>query len=258
MLGQLLTGLSRRCPSPARRPAPSSSAPRRRHRRRDSLLGTTEDIVITTHDAKIGSPSSAWESAPPSTPPSSAWPSGMVPAAPAPSIPASSMDAGAVAIGLAHESLATPAECEARTLAIADELAAKPRHAMAYTKHWLNGIDGSNHNASSKRPSPHPCRSWVAMKNANASPNCGPSPCSSHAIHQHHELLPPHPSALLQTSPSHRRTTHAPRHPHLQRPHRHPGPEPPRCSQRPLPRSSGDCTPASARSPPEQTSPCSS
>lgn len=50
----------------------------------------------------------------------------------------------AVRLGLASESLTTPRECEARAVAIATALAEKPRHALAYTKRWLNELDGSN------------------------------------------------------------------------------------------------------------------
>lgn len=49
----------------------------------------------------------------------------------------------ALEIGLVHECLETAQECEPRAIAIAQDLAAKPRHAVAYTKRWLNELDGS-------------------------------------------------------------------------------------------------------------------
>lgn len=39
--------------------------------------------------------------------------------------------------------VATPRESEPRAIALAQELAAKPRHALGYTKRWLNELDGS-------------------------------------------------------------------------------------------------------------------
>src|SRR5262245_21955030 len=49
----------------------------------------------------------------------------------------------AVRLGLASECVAAVADCEPRAIALARELAAKPRHALAYTKRWLNELDGS-------------------------------------------------------------------------------------------------------------------
>jgi enoyl-CoA hydratase/carnithine racemase len=39
--------------------------------------------------------------------------------------------------------VATLEACEARAIGLAQELAAKPRHALGYTKRWLNEVDGS-------------------------------------------------------------------------------------------------------------------
>jgi len=53
--------------------------------------------------------------------------------------------AEALRIGLVYECAATPRECEARAIAIAQELANKPRHALGYTKRWLGELDRSTH-----------------------------------------------------------------------------------------------------------------
>ncbi len=49
----------------------------------------------------------------------------------------------ALRVGLVHECLPTAGDCEPRAIEIARQLAAKPRHGVAYTKRWLNEIDGS-------------------------------------------------------------------------------------------------------------------
>ncbi len=48
------------------------------------------------------------------------------------------------ALGLVTEVLPTIAECEPRAIALAESLAQKPRHALAYTKRWLNELDNSS------------------------------------------------------------------------------------------------------------------
>lgn len=57
--------------------------------------------------------------------------------------PALISGAEAHAIGLVTEALPTTADCEPRAIALAESLAHKPRHALAYTKRWLNELDGS-------------------------------------------------------------------------------------------------------------------
>jgi enoyl-CoA hydratase/carnithine racemase len=101
------------------------------------------DIVVTTTDAKLGYPVLRL---------------GISPAVSAPTLRkaigdgaarARLLDTGlisgtrAVEIGLAHEACPSRDTCEARAIAIAHELAAKPAHAMAHTKRWINQIDGS-------------------------------------------------------------------------------------------------------------------
>jgi len=51
--------------------------------------------------------------------------------------------ARALELGLAYECTDTAGACQERALTLAAELAAKPPHAMGYTKHWLNQLDGS-------------------------------------------------------------------------------------------------------------------
>jgi methylglutaconyl-CoA hydratase len=49
--------------------------------------------------------------------------------------------AEALAAGLVHECVGEAAEVVPRAMEIAEALARKPRHAVAYTKHFLNGVD---------------------------------------------------------------------------------------------------------------------
>jgi enoyl-CoA hydratase/carnithine racemase len=46
-------------------------------------------------------------------------------------------------IGLAHECIEDAGKVRARAMAIAEQLAAKPRWGMAATKRWMNEVDGS-------------------------------------------------------------------------------------------------------------------
>ncbi len=143
VLGQLLAGLSRVVRLLRQSPAPIViSAHGAAIAGGCALLGGG-DIVVTTQAAKIGYPVVRL---------------GISPAVSAPTLRcavgdgharARMLDSGlidgrrALAIGLAHECVDTAAACEARAIAIAEELAAKPRHALAYTKRWLNEIDGT-------------------------------------------------------------------------------------------------------------------
>lgn len=49
----------------------------------------------------------------------------------------------AARIGLVSECLDDAPACEPRAVALAQQLAAKPRHALAYTKRWLGELDGT-------------------------------------------------------------------------------------------------------------------
>lgn len=49
----------------------------------------------------------------------------------------------ALRLGLVHELAPDPAACEARALAVARLLAAKPPHALGYTKRWMGELDGT-------------------------------------------------------------------------------------------------------------------
>lgn len=49
----------------------------------------------------------------------------------------------ALRIGLAHECVDQPEQVRPRAMALAAALGAKPHHAIAATKHWLNELDGS-------------------------------------------------------------------------------------------------------------------
>lgn len=49
-------------------------------------------------------------------------------------------------LGLLADTFSTAAQCEARAIETARALAEHPPHAVAYTKRWLNQIDGSDNN----------------------------------------------------------------------------------------------------------------
>lgn len=49
----------------------------------------------------------------------------------------------ALRIGLAHHLAESAAACEALAIDVAQRIAAKPPHAVGFTKHWLNTIDGT-------------------------------------------------------------------------------------------------------------------
>ncbi len=107
-------------------------------------LAIAADIVITTPDARLGYPVVRL---------------GISPAVNAPLVRAAIGDGPtrarlldsalitgerALSIGLAHELAPDPAACEDRAIRIAEELAEKPPHALAFTKRWLNELDGTD------------------------------------------------------------------------------------------------------------------
>ena len=106
-----------------------------------ALLGGA-DIVVTTHDAKIGYPVLRLGISPAVSAPTLRLATGDGPAR------ARTLDTGlidgqrAVQIGLAHASEPTRDACEQRAIAWASDLADKPPHALAATKRWLREIDG--------------------------------------------------------------------------------------------------------------------
>jgi methylglutaconyl-CoA hydratase len=104
-----------------------------------ALLGGG-DIVLTTDDAKIGYPVVKLGISPAVSAPTLTSACGHGPAR------ARLLDTqlisgrDAARLGLASESLPTRDACEARAREITTQLAAKPAHALAATKHWLNTI----------------------------------------------------------------------------------------------------------------------
>ncbi len=110
-------------------------------------LAAAADIVVTTDDAKLGYPVVRL---------------GISPAVNAPLLRAAlgdgpartrCLDPGlidgreALRIGLAHHTAPTPAAGEALAISLAEALATKPPHALAYTKRWLNTLDGTGDDA---------------------------------------------------------------------------------------------------------------
>lgn len=143
VLGELLTGLSRAVVALRGAPCPVVVSAHGAAVAGGCALAAAGDIVVTNAAAKLGYPVVRL---------------GISPAVNAPVVRARVgdgatrvrfLDPGLIdgreagRIGLAHFVVDTPQECEARALAIADELARKPRQGLGYTKRWLNDLDGT-------------------------------------------------------------------------------------------------------------------
>ncbi|GJQ29033.1 MAG: hypothetical protein HBSAPP03_09170 [Phycisphaerae bacterium] len=108
-------------------------------------LLSAADFAVTTPGAKIGYPAVALGISPAVSGPHLAATAGHGPARARLLDPGLIDGRGALRIGMACELAPDAAECEAKALALAEMLAAKPRHALGYTKRWLNELDGSTH-----------------------------------------------------------------------------------------------------------------
>lgn len=106
------------------------------------------DIVITNREAAIGYPVLRIGVSPAVSSPRFAMAVGFGRCRERMLEPALITGEEALRIGFAHECLPTAAEVMPRALAIAASLAAKPRHALATTKLWLNELDGSDDDAT--------------------------------------------------------------------------------------------------------------
>lgn len=106
-------------------------------------LACAADFVITHESAKLGYPAVALGISPAVSGPHLSATTGHGPAR------ARTLDPGlihgreALRLGLASELVPAAASCEPRAIALAEHLAEKPRHALGYTKRWLNELDGS-------------------------------------------------------------------------------------------------------------------
>ncbi|MBX3375854.1 MAG: enoyl-CoA hydratase/isomerase family protein [Phycisphaeraceae bacterium] len=147
VLAALLRGLSRSIQTLRRHPSPVIIAAHGAAIAGGCALLGGGDLVITNAEAKLGYP---------------VTPLGISPAVSAPFL-AAAVGSGqararlldpklidgreALRIGLAHECLPSSSEVITRALAIAQDLAAKPRCGVEATKTWLNELDGSLNDA---------------------------------------------------------------------------------------------------------------
>ncbi|HYE63165.1 MAG TPA: enoyl-CoA hydratase/isomerase family protein [Phycisphaerales bacterium] len=151
VLEQLLTGLSRAVKAVRTAPCPVVVSAHGGAIAGGCALAAAGDLVITNADAKLGYPVLRL---------------GISPAVNAPVVRASIGDGPARTrlleprlidglqahrIGLAHECVPLLSNCEPRAIALAQELAAKPRHALGYTKRWLNELDRTSDDAVLER-----------------------------------------------------------------------------------------------------------
>jgi 2-(1,2-epoxy-1,2-dihydrophenyl)acetyl-CoA isomerase len=142
-LADLLTGLSRAVRAIRTAPCPVVVSAHGAAIAGGCALVAAADLAVTDVNAKLGYPVLRL---------------GISPAVNAPALRATIGDAAtrarmlepvtisgaeALRIGLAYECLESSRACEARALAIAQELADKPRHALGYTKRWLGELDRS-------------------------------------------------------------------------------------------------------------------
>lgn len=143
VLGQLLEGLSAVCVAMREHPAAVVVSAHGAAVAGGCAMVAAADIAVTNAEAKLGYPVVRL---------------GISPAVSAPmlrvtmgdgSARARMLDPGMVsgrearALGLVHECVDSPTACEARAIEMAQVIAGKPRHAIAYTKKWLNEVDGS-------------------------------------------------------------------------------------------------------------------
>lgn len=108
-----------------------------------ALLGAA-DAVVTHAEAKLGYPVVSIGISPAVSAPTLSLMTDPGPARARLLEPSLISGTRAAQIGLAHECVVTREECEPRAIALAQELAQKPAGAFAYTKRWLNTIDGSD------------------------------------------------------------------------------------------------------------------
>ena len=145
VLRELLVAVGRACEALRRAPCPVVVSAHGAAIAGGCALAASSDFVVTHADAKLGYPVVKLGISPAISGPALATAIGGGPTR------ARLLDSGLISgteaarIGLAHECVATLEGCEVRAVELAQELAAKPRHALGYTKRWLNEIDGSTH-----------------------------------------------------------------------------------------------------------------
>lgn len=143
VLSELLQALSKACRAIRQSPCPVVVSAQGGAIAGGCALAASADFVVTHADAKLGYPVVKL---------------GISPAISGPALAAtigggaartrlldSTLISGSRAfeLGLAHECVGTLEACETRAIGLAQELAGKPRHALGYTKRWLNEVDGS-------------------------------------------------------------------------------------------------------------------
>lgn len=110
-------------------------------------LASACDLLITTDDAKLGYPAVKLGISPAVSAPHFTPLAGFGCARALMLDPRVISGREALRLGVAAASLSSPRECESHAIALATALAAKPRHALAYTKRWLNVLDLSDDQA---------------------------------------------------------------------------------------------------------------
>jgi enoyl-CoA hydratase/carnithine racemase len=143
VLGDLLTGLSRAVHAIRAAPCPVIASAHGAAIAGGCALIAAADIVVTNAQAKLGYPVVRLGISPAVNAPILRAPVGDGPARTRMLDPGLIDGREALRIGLAHYCVDTVAECEALAMKLAQELEAKPPHALVYTKRWLGQLDGT-------------------------------------------------------------------------------------------------------------------
>lgn len=142
-LRALLRQLARACRALRAAPAPVVTAAPGAAIAGGCALVCASDFVVTDEGASLGYPAVRLGISPAVSGPHLAASAGTGPARARLLDPGLADARGAYRAGLVSEVVATPEACEPRAIAIAEALAAKPPHALGYTKAWLNRLDQS-------------------------------------------------------------------------------------------------------------------
>ncbi|MBI1190440.1 MAG: hypothetical protein GC200_07160 [Tepidisphaera sp.] len=147
VLPALLDQLSKACDALRQAPCPVVCSAHGAAIAGGCALASACDFLVTNDDAKLGYPAVKLGISPAVSAPHFTPLAGFGPARALMLDPRVISGRDALRLGLAAASLPAPGECEAHAIALATALAAKPRHALAYTKRWLNELDGSDDRA---------------------------------------------------------------------------------------------------------------
>jgi enoyl-CoA hydratase/carnithine racemase len=143
VLGKLLEGLAAVCSAMREHPAPVVVSAHGAAVAGGCAMVAAADLAVTNAGAKLGYPVVRLGFSPAVSAPMLAVTAGNGTARGRLLDPGLVDGTEAARVGLVHECVADAAACEARAIELATVLAAKPRHAIAFTKRWLNEVDGS-------------------------------------------------------------------------------------------------------------------